>query len=32
VWVLFKGSRAAEMEQIMEPFQNNRARAGSGGI
>ena len=27
VWVLFKGSRAAEMEQIMEPFQNNRAKA-----
>lgn len=30
VWVLFKGSRAAEMEQIMEPFHDNRA--SSGGI
>ena len=32
VWVLFKGSRAAKMEQIMEPFFSNRARAGSGGV
>ena len=32
VWVLFKGSRAAKMEQIMEPFGQNKARAGSGGI
>jgi UDP-N-acetylmuramoyl-tripeptide--D-alanyl-D-alanine ligase len=28
VWVLFKGSRAAQMEQIMEPFVESRARAG----
>ena len=32
VWVLFKGSRAAKMEQIMEPFHDHRARVGSGGI
>lgn len=32
VWVLFKGSRAAKMEEIMESFGDNRARAGSGGI
>jgi UDP-N-acetylmuramyl pentapeptide synthase len=32
VWVLFKGSRAAEMEQIMVSFHDNRAKAGSGGI
>jgi len=32
VWVLFKGSRAAKMEQIMEPFRQSRARAGSGGF
>ncbi len=28
VWVLFKGSRAAQMEQIMEPFLKSKARAG----
>jgi UDP-N-acetylmuramoyl-tripeptide--D-alanyl-D-alanine ligase len=27
VWVLFKGSRAAKMEQIMEPFHDNSAKA-----
>ena len=32
VWVLFKGSRAAKMEQIIEPFSENMARAGSGGF
>ena len=32
VWVLFKGSRAAKMEQILESFGQNKARAGSGGF
>jgi UDP-N-acetylmuramoyl-tripeptide--D-alanyl-D-alanine ligase len=32
VWVLFKGSRAAKMEQIMESFHDNRVKAGSGGV
>ncbi len=27
VWVLFKGSRAAKMEQIMEPFHGDSAKA-----
>ncbi len=31
VWVLFKGSRAARMEEIMEPFLQAKARTGSGG-
>jgi UDP-N-acetylmuramyl pentapeptide synthase len=35
VWVLFKGSRAARIEEIMEPFLGNGsvgALTGSGGI
>lgn len=32
VWVLFKGSRAAQIEQIIKPFMSDRAMAGSGGI
>ncbi|MDF1535819.1 MAG: UDP-N-acetylmuramoyl-tripeptide--D-alanyl-D-alanine ligase [bacterium] len=35
VWVLFKGSRAARVEEVMEPFVgsgDNGALAGSGGI
>lgn len=32
VWVLFKGSRAVKMEEIMNSFGDKRARAGSGGM
>jgi UDP-N-acetylmuramoyl-tripeptide--D-alanyl-D-alanine ligase len=32
VWVLFKGSRAAGMEQVMEAFVKKEAPAGAGGF